>query len=103
LRLCQPARSFSDRAPRHALPCWILGSCARDDNRINTSGRARSMQWLLTRRTLVTAGLTTAAGASGLGAAVFFAVRNRLIPPDYVGIFGVGGTLNYACQRLLHS
>ena len=31
------------------------------------------MSKLLTRRTLVTAGLTTAAGASGIGAAVYLA------------------------------
>jgi DMSO/TMAO reductase YedYZ molybdopterin-dependent catalytic subunit len=61
------------------------------------------MTGLLTRRTLVTAGLKTAAGASGLGAAVFFAGRNRLIPPDYAGILGVGETLTYASQRLLTS
>jgi DMSO/TMAO reductase YedYZ molybdopterin-dependent catalytic subunit len=55
----------------------------------------------VTRRKLVTAGLATAAGASGLGAAVYFAGRNGLIPPDYSGILGVGETLTYATQRLL--
>ena len=46
------------------------------------------MSRLLTRRTLVTAGLTTAAGASGIGAAVYFADRYGLIPPDHAGIWG---------------
>ncbi len=61
------------------------------------------MSRLLTRRTLVTAGLTTAAGASGLGAAVYFADRYGLIPPDHGGIWGIGETLTYSTQRLLTS
>jgi DMSO/TMAO reductase YedYZ molybdopterin-dependent catalytic subunit len=61
------------------------------------------MSGLLTRRTLVTAGLATAAGASGLGGVYYFAGRNGLIPPDYGGILGVGETLTYASQRLLTS
>jgi DMSO/TMAO reductase YedYZ molybdopterin-dependent catalytic subunit len=59
------------------------------------------MSRLPTRRTVVTAGLATAAGASGLGAAVYFAGRYGLIPPDHAGILGVGETLTYATQRLL--
>jgi hypothetical protein len=61
------------------------------------------MSRLLIRRTLVTAGLTTAAGASGIGAAVYFADRYGLIPPDHAGIWGVGETLTYSSQRLLTS
>jgi DMSO/TMAO reductase YedYZ molybdopterin-dependent catalytic subunit len=61
------------------------------------------MSRLLTRRTLVTAGLTTAAGASGIGAAVYFADRYGLIPPDHAGIWGIGETLTYSSQRLLTS
>jgi DMSO/TMAO reductase YedYZ molybdopterin-dependent catalytic subunit len=61
------------------------------------------MSRLLTRRTLVTAGLTTAAGASGIGAAVYFADRYGLIPPDHSGIWGIGETLTYSTQRLLTS
>ena len=61
------------------------------------------MSKLPTRRSLVTAGLATAAGASTLGAAVYFAGRHGLIPPDYGGIYGVGETLTYATQRLLTS
>jgi DMSO/TMAO reductase YedYZ molybdopterin-dependent catalytic subunit len=57
------------------------------------------MNRLLTRRTLVTAGLTTAAGATGLGAAIHYG----LIPPDYGGITGIGETLTYSAQRLLTS
>ena len=57
------------------------------------------MSKLLTRRTLVTAGLVTAAGASGIGAAA----RYGLIPPDYATPFGAGETLTYATQRLLTS
>jgi hypothetical protein len=61
------------------------------------------MSGLLSRRTLVTAGLTTAAGASGIGAAVYFADRYGLIPPDHAGVLGIGETLTYATQRLLTS
>jgi DMSO/TMAO reductase YedYZ molybdopterin-dependent catalytic subunit len=57
------------------------------------------MSRLITRRTLVTAGLTTAAAASGLGAAIHY----DLIPPDYGGITGIGETLTYSAQRLLTS
>lgn len=57
----------------------------------------------LTRRTFITAGLATAAGASGVGAAVHVADRYGLIPPDHAGILGIGETLTYASQRLLTS
>jgi len=57
----------------------------------------------LTRRTFITAGLTTAASGSGLGAAVYLADRYGLIPPDHAGILGIGETLTYATQRLLTS
>src|SRR6266550_1156124 len=50
------------------------------------------MSGLLTRRTLVTAGVATAAGAAGLGAAVQLAGR-----------YGIGKTLTYSAQRLLTS
>jgi DMSO/TMAO reductase YedYZ molybdopterin-dependent catalytic subunit len=55
----------------------------------------------LTRRRLITAGLATAAGASGLGLATKLAKHYGLIPPDSGGIFGPGETLTYAAQRLL--
>jgi DMSO/TMAO reductase YedYZ molybdopterin-dependent catalytic subunit len=57
---------------------------------------------LLTRRALVTAGVT-AAGASGVTAAAYFANRYGLIPPDHDGLLGIGETLTYASQRLLTS
>ena len=55
------------------------------------------------RRTLITTGLATAAGASSLAAAIRLADRYGLIPPDHGGIYGVGETLTYATQRLLTS
>ena len=61
------------------------------------------MRGLVTRRAVVTAGVATAATASGLGAAAYLAGRYGLIPPDYAGILGVGETLTYASQRLLTS
>lgn len=61
------------------------------------------MSKLLSRRKLITTGLTAAAGASGLVAAARLADRYGLIPPDYGGIYGVGETLTYASQRLLMS
>jgi DMSO/TMAO reductase YedYZ molybdopterin-dependent catalytic subunit len=55
----------------------------------------------ITRRQLLTAGLATAAGASGLAVAAKIAARYGLIPPDSSGIYGPGETLTYAAQRLL--
>jgi DMSO/TMAO reductase YedYZ molybdopterin-dependent catalytic subunit len=53
------------------------------------------------RRQLITAGITAAAGASGLVAARNLAKRYSLIPPDGGGIWGPGETLTYAAQRVL--
>jgi DMSO/TMAO reductase YedYZ molybdopterin-dependent catalytic subunit len=55
----------------------------------------------ITRRKLITTGLATAAGVSGLDAAARIARRYGLIPPDHSGIYGPGETLTYAAQRLL--
>jgi DMSO/TMAO reductase YedYZ molybdopterin-dependent catalytic subunit len=55
----------------------------------------------VSRRTLLTAGLTAAAGLSGLGVAARLADRYGLIPPDAGTLYGAGGTLTYAAHRLL--
>lgn len=55
----------------------------------------------LSRRKLITAGIATAAGASGFGVAARLAKRYGLIPPDSSGIYGPGETLTYAAQRIL--
>jgi DMSO/TMAO reductase YedYZ molybdopterin-dependent catalytic subunit len=55
----------------------------------------------LSRRTLITTGLATAAGASGLAVADRLARRYGLIPPDHRGPYGAGETLTYAAQRIL--
>ncbi len=55
----------------------------------------------LSRRKLITAGLATAAGVSGLAVAARIAEKYGLVPPDHGGIFGLGETLTYASQRLL--
>jgi DMSO/TMAO reductase YedYZ molybdopterin-dependent catalytic subunit len=52
---------------------------------------------------LITTGLATAAGVSGLGVATVLAQRYGLIPPDHGGVFGAGETLTYAAQRILMS
>jgi DMSO/TMAO reductase YedYZ molybdopterin-dependent catalytic subunit len=57
----------------------------------------------LSRRKLITTGLATAAGASGLVAAARLADRYGLIPPDHAGIYGLGETLTYAAQKVLMS
>lgn len=59
------------------------------------------MSGAFTRRKLLTAGLTAAAGIGGLGAAAKIADAYGLIPPDSGGIWGPGETLTYAAQRLL--
>lgn len=55
----------------------------------------------LSRRRLLTAGLTTTAGLSGLAIAARIASRYGLIPPDSGGFFGPGETLTYAAQCIL--
>jgi DMSO/TMAO reductase YedYZ molybdopterin-dependent catalytic subunit len=66
-------------------------------------GSKNSTTKFLLRRRFITAGLATAAGASGLGTAVYFANRYGLIPPDHSGVIGIGETLTFATQRLLTS
>jgi DMSO/TMAO reductase YedYZ molybdopterin-dependent catalytic subunit len=61
------------------------------------------MSQFFTRRKLIKAGLSTAAGATGLGAAIHLAGKANLIPPDSGGILGISETLTYASQRLLTS
>src|SRR6185369_493451 len=56
---------------------------------------------MFSRRKLITGGLATAAGASGLAMAARIANRYGLIPPDSGGLYGPGETLTYATQRLL--
>jgi DMSO/TMAO reductase YedYZ molybdopterin-dependent catalytic subunit len=53
------------------------------------------------RRTIIRRGLVAAAGLSGLAAAARIADRYGLVPPDHGGIYGPGGTLTYAAQRIL--
>lgn len=55
----------------------------------------------VSRRKLITTGLTAAAGVAGLGVAAKIADHYGLIPPDWGGIWGPGETLTYATQRLL--
>jgi DMSO/TMAO reductase YedYZ molybdopterin-dependent catalytic subunit len=55
----------------------------------------------ISRRKFVTAGLTAAAGISGVAIAAGLAKRYGLVPPDSGGIYGPGETLTYAAQRLL--
>jgi len=55
----------------------------------------------ITRRKLITTGITAAAGVSGLAVAAKLAMRYGLVPPDSGGIYGPGETLTYAAQRLL--
>jgi DMSO/TMAO reductase YedYZ molybdopterin-dependent catalytic subunit len=57
----------------------------------------------MSRRKLITAGLATIAGASGLAVAARLARRYGLVPPDHGGLYGPGETLTYAAQRLLTS
>lgn len=55
----------------------------------------------ISRRKLITAGITVTAGASGLFVAAKLAQHYGLVPPDSGGIYGPGETLTYAAQRLL--
>ena len=55
----------------------------------------------ISRRTMIRAGISIAAGATGLAAAARVGRRYGLIPPDCSGIYGPGETLNYGVQRWL--
>ena len=55
----------------------------------------------ISRRKMLRRGLAAAAGLSGLAAAERIADRYGLVPPDHAGLYGPGGTLTYAAQRLL--
>jgi len=55
----------------------------------------------LSRRKLIAAGLTTAAGVSAVGVAAKLAQEYGLVPPDHGGLYGPGETLTYASLRLL--
>jgi DMSO/TMAO reductase YedYZ molybdopterin-dependent catalytic subunit len=57
----------------------------------------------ISRRQLLTTGITIAAGASGIAVAAKLAQRRGLIPPDSHGIYGPGESLTYAAQRVLGS
>ena len=54
----------------------------------------------ISRRKLIVAGLTAAAGVSGWAVASRLAAKYGLVPPDGGGIYGPGATLNYATHRL---
>jgi DMSO/TMAO reductase YedYZ molybdopterin-dependent catalytic subunit len=56
---------------------------------------------LISRRKLITTGLATAAGATGLGVAAKLSRKYGLVPPDCKGVYGPGETLTYGVQRLL--
>jgi DMSO/TMAO reductase YedYZ molybdopterin-dependent catalytic subunit len=55
----------------------------------------------ISRRKLITTGITSVAGVAGLGVAARIAQKYGLIPPDHGGFYGPGETLTYAAQRLL--
>lgn len=55
----------------------------------------------ISRRKLITTGLATAAGVSGLAAAARLAERYGLVPPVTGKLYGAGETLTYASHRLL--
>ena len=55
----------------------------------------------ISRRRLITAGLSGAAGAAGLAISANVAKRYGLVPPDAGVLYGPGETLTYAAQRLL--
>jgi DMSO/TMAO reductase YedYZ molybdopterin-dependent catalytic subunit len=55
----------------------------------------------LSRRQMITTGLATVAGVSGLAVAAKLAKHYGLVPPDSGGVYGPGETLTYAAQRLM--
>src|SRR5262249_33019660 len=85
---------------RDGLVRRIRDSRHGDDYR-RTRADERAGMSAMSRRTLITRGLTAAAGLSGLAVAERIADRYGLIPPDHGGLYGPGETLTYAAQRLL--
>jgi DMSO/TMAO reductase YedYZ molybdopterin-dependent catalytic subunit len=57
----------------------------------------------VSRRKLITRGISAVAGVSGLAVAAKIADRYGLIPPDWGGVWGLGETLTYGAQRVLMS
>lgn len=57
----------------------------------------------ISRRKIITAGLATVAGLSGLATVAKIADRYGLLAPDHEGIFGAGEALTYGAQRVLMS
>lgn len=55
----------------------------------------------ISRRKLITTGLASAAGVSGLAVAAKIADGYGLLAPDHHGIFGAGEALTYGAMRLL--
>ncbi|HEX4785868.1 MAG TPA: molybdopterin-dependent oxidoreductase [Candidatus Sulfotelmatobacter sp.] len=55
----------------------------------------------ISRRKMIAAGVTAAAGVSALGVAAHLATKYGLVPPDHGGLYGPGETLTYASLRLL--
>lgn len=55
----------------------------------------------VSRRKLISAGLTTAAGVAGVAAAARLADQAGLLPPPQGGLYTPGDSLTYAAQRLL--
>jgi DMSO/TMAO reductase YedYZ molybdopterin-dependent catalytic subunit len=56
---------------------------------------------MISRRRVITTGLTAVAGVAGLGVAARLASRYGLVPPDHGGVYGAGETITYAAHRLL--
>ena len=56
----------------------------------------------ISRRKLLTTGLSAAAGVSAVGVAAHLAKKYGLVPPDHGGIYGPGETLTYASMRLIN-
>lgn len=55
----------------------------------------------ISRRSIITTGLATAAGVAGLDVAAKIADRYGFLAPDHQGVFGLGESLTYGAQRLL--
>ena len=59
------------------------------------------MSQFITRRKLITTGLTAAAGFASLEAAARIADHYGFLAPDHNGLFGAGEALTYGTQRIL--
>jgi DMSO/TMAO reductase YedYZ molybdopterin-dependent catalytic subunit len=100
---CKSSRAIPARSHGDGYSCRFHKAHARHDHRPRLRQKAAAMSDKLSRRKLITTGLASAAGVSGLAVAAKLAGHYGLVAPDHNGILGIGESLTYGAQRILLS